>query len=91
MEVGGWRGWGEARNRRRDRGRGCSEMAPGRELKAAGGGSGGPQLPAVPRRGSPSPVPGHPAPRWGPAGSEYVGLIVYKAKELFGVKSGYLR
>lgn len=39
MEVGGW---GEARNRRRDRGRGCSEMAPGRELKAAGGGSGAP-------------------------------------------------
>lgn len=47
--CGRWRGWREARNRHGDRGRACSEMAPGRELKAAGGGAGCP----VPERGSP--------------------------------------
>lgn len=40
VELGAWRGWGEARNSHRDRGRGRSEMAPVRELKAAAGGSG---------------------------------------------------
>lgn len=48
VQSGCWRGWGEARNRHGDRGRGCSEMAPGRELKAAGGGAGCP----VPERGA---------------------------------------
>lgn len=89
--VGSWRGWREARNRHRDCGRGCSEMAPGQELKAAGGGSGCPGTgEGLLRRGRAGSW-GPPEPSWGCAGSEHVGLIVYKAKERFGANPGYLR